>query len=225
MSSDIVFEYNNNDQKDNKKSIVKQNPIVEQLDFFQNNIINTQNLILQYDKLNEIYLNTNIKNIKTKKLGDVCKNIKTGKNKPNDNKQGILYPYYDTGGITGYTDEYLVDGEYILVNRNSTIRQVLFITDKSFPSDHIFIIKETDLNIRYLYFVLKYLNNLSNDAHGAIIPGITKENLTNLDIPIPSIEIQNKIVEYHDNNNNLIIKLNKVIDSNKLLMKDIITNL
>jgi type I restriction enzyme S subunit len=158
-------------------------------------------------------------------LGDICKNIKTGKNKPNDNKQGTLYPYYGTGGITGYTDEYLVDGEYILVNRNGTIGQVLFVTDKSFPSDHIFIIKETDLNIRYLYFVLKYLNNLSNDAHGATISGITKENLSNLDIPIPSIEIQNKIVEYCEYNNNLIIKLNKVIDSNKLLMKDIITNL
>jgi restriction endonuclease S subunit len=206
-------------------SIEKQNKIVKQLDFINKNIIDTQNVILQYNQLNEIFLNINIKDIETKKLGDICKNIKTGKNKPNDNKQGTLYPYYGTGGITGYTDEYLVDGEYILVNRNGTIGQVLFVTDKSFPSDHIFIIKETDLNIRYLYFVLKYLNNLSNDAHGATIPGITKENLTNLDIPILSIEIQNKIVEYCDHNNNLIIELNKVIDSNKLLMKNIITNL
>jgi type I restriction enzyme S subunit len=206
-------------------SIEKQNKIVEQLHFIENNITNTQNLILQYNQLNKMFLTLNIKDIEIKKLGDVCKNIKTGKNKPNDNKQGTLYPYYGTGGITGYTDEYLVDGEYILVNRNGTIGQVLFVTDKSFPSDHIFIIKETDLNIKYLYFVLKYLNNLSNDAHGATILGITKENLSNLDIPIPSIEIQNKIVEYCDNNNNLINKLNKVIDSNKLLMKDIITNL
>jgi restriction endonuclease S subunit len=56
-----------------------------------------------------------------KPLGEICEFIKTGKNKPNDNKTGTLYPYYGTGSITGYTDEYLFDGNYILTARNGTI--------------------------------------------------------------------------------------------------------
>lgn len=51
------------------------------------------------------YLFLNTSTCEIKKLGLVCSNIKTGKNKPNDNKKGTLYPYYGTGGITGYTDE------------------------------------------------------------------------------------------------------------------------
>ena len=39
--------------------------------------------------------------------------LKSVKNKPSDNKTGSKYHYYGTGGIAGYTDEYLVDVNYI----------------------------------------------------------------------------------------------------------------
>jgi len=199
-------------------SIEYQKEIVEYLDLiYEINIKTSNQKIEEIKKLNENYLKITLNNkkIEIKILGDICTNIKTGKNKTSDDKKGTLYPYYGTGGITGYTNDFLVDDNYILIARNGTIGQILLLSGKSFPSDHMFIIKDTTENIKYLYFAIKYLGNLSNYAHGATIQGITKENLNNIKIPIPSLEKQKEIVEYLDFNNNLIDNLNKEIENNK----------
>jgi type I restriction enzyme S subunit len=130
------------------------------------------------------------------KLGDIV-TISTGKNKTPDNKQGTLYPYYGTSGITGYTDHFLEDGEYIMTARNGTIGNTFLISGKTYPSDHMFIIKTTDrCLLKYLYYWIdsnkRTLEHLSNVT---TIPGITKESLINMPIPLPSIERQQSIVE------------------------------
>ena len=195
-----------------------QEEIVKYLDFIYEKTNKTSlEKIQELKMLNELCLNNQKmygeNEIKT--LEEVCTNIKTGKNKTSDDKKGTLYPYYGTGGITGYTNDFLVDDNYILVARNGTIGQILLLSGKSFPSDHMFIIKDTTENIKYLYFAIKYLGNLTNYAHGATIQGITKENLNSIKIPIPSLEQQQKIVDYLDFNNNLIDNLNKEIENNK----------
>jgi type I restriction enzyme S subunit len=200
-------------------SLEQQKEIVEYLDLiYEKNIKSSNDKIEEIKKLNEEYLKINVKynkNIEIKTLDKVCTNIKTGKNKTSDDKKGTLYPYYGTGGITGYTNDFLVDDNYILIARNGTIGQILLLSGKSFPSDHMFIIKDTTENIKYLYFAIKYLGNLGNYAHGATIQGITKENLNSIKIPIPSLEKQKEIVEYLNFNNNLIDNLNKEIENNK----------
>jgi hypothetical protein len=90
-----------------------------------------------------------------KKLSELCEFIKTGKNKPSDNKTGTLYPYYGTGSITGYTDEYLYDGCYILTARNGTIGNCFLTEGKFFPSDNIFVIDIKDKCLmKYVYYIL-----------------------------------------------------------------------
>ena len=117
-------------------SLEQQEEIVKYLDFIYEQCIKTSNeKINQLNKLNEYCLN-NQKNYgenTIKKLKDICEFIKTGKNKPKDNKTGTLYPYYGTGAITGYTDEYLFDGEYILTARNGTIGNCFLSSGKLFP--------------------------------------------------------------------------------------------
>ena len=44
-------------------------------------------------------------------------------------------------------------------------------------------------------------------------------------IPIPSIEVQEEIIEYCDNNIKIIENLNKTIEGNKKIIKDIITSI
>lgn len=130
------------------------------------------------------------------------------------------YPYYGTGGITGYTDEYLVDGNYILTARNGTIGQTIFVNGKSYPSDHMFIIKDTKENIKYIYSVLKYLTNLENYAVGTTIKGISKESLISVLIAIPTKEIQEYIVkecEYYDNLIDILKKENERLQNNKII--------
>ncbi|MHB1910175.1 MAG: restriction endonuclease subunit S [Nitrososphaerales archaeon] len=133
------------------------------------------------------------------RLGDTT-TITTGKNKTPDDKKGTLYPYYGTSGVTGYTDHYLVDGEYILTARNGTIGNTFLITGKSYPSDHMFIIRASDSYLlRYLYYWL--INNkhvLTSLAGVTTIPGITKTDLVEVNVPIPSPERQQEIVDAID---------------------------
>jgi type I restriction enzyme, S subunit len=135
-------------------------------------------------------------NIKEYKLKNVCK-IKTGKNKPDDKlEDNKPYPYYGTGGITGYTNNYLVDGEYLLTPRNGTIGNFIKCNGKSFPSDHMFIIKLNSeiITINFLnYCVMK--NNLSYYKTGATIPNITKNILEDVKLKIPSLKDQKRIIK------------------------------
>ena len=96
-------------------SLERQQEIVKYLDFIYEKANKTSNeKIAELKQLNEFCLNNQkiFGENENKKLGELCEFIKTGKNKPTDNKTGTLYPYYGTGSITGYTDEYLYDGYY-----------------------------------------------------------------------------------------------------------------
>jgi type I restriction enzyme S subunit len=133
------------------------------------------------------------------KLGDLV-TIATGKNKTPDDKKGSLYPYYGTSGVTGRTDHFLEDGEYILTARNGTIGNTFLINGKSYPSDHMFALRVNEkCLLKYLYYWMisnkKVMENLANVT---TIPGITRASLVNIQIPLPSLERQQQIVEAID---------------------------
>lgn len=183
-----------------------QNLIVKELDSYYKIKDSNQNVLDEFEtqRIGKFELLISLcKNTEKIKLG-LMTNIKTGKNKPSDGVgEGKKYPYYGTGGITGYTDEFLVDGEYLLTPRNGTIGNITFCSGKSFPSDHMFIIKvceDANINIKFLNYSLLG-NNLSFHKTGSTIPNITKEILEELEIQVPSIEDQEKIIkemEYFD---------------------------
>ena len=159
-------------------------------------------------------------------LGNVCEFIKTGKNKPPDNKKGSLYPYYGTGEITGYTDYYLFDGEYILIARNGTIGNCFLVNCKFYPSDHIFIIKNNIKiinNIKLLYYLIllntKYLIDKSN---GSVIKGINKSNLEKLKIKIPKDKLLITALEPLFNE---VEKLEELIENDEKLFKEYLEEL
>jgi restriction endonuclease S subunit len=133
------------------------------------------------------------------KLGDLV-TISTGKNKTPDDKKGTMYPYYGTSGITGYTDHFLEDGEYILTARNGTIGNTFLIKGKSYPSDHMFTLRTNEkCLLKYVYYWMmsnkKVIENLANVT---TIPGITRASLVEIQIPLPSLERQQEIIEAID---------------------------
>jgi type I restriction enzyme S subunit len=210
-------------------SLDKQQEIVKYLDFIYEKANKTSNeKIAELKQLNEFCLsNQKIfgENVNTK-LGDLCEFIKTGKNKPTDNKSGTLYPYYGTGSITGYTDEYLYDGYYILTARNGTIGNCFLTEGKFFPSDHIFVIDIKDKCLmKYVYYILSNNEKLDKLKTGVGIPNITKGTLENLVIPVPSIERQKEIVDYCEYNDTLIKQLETEIENNKKQAQQFITGI
>ena len=210
-------------------SLERQQEIVKYLDFIYEKANKTSNeKITELKQLNAFCLNNQKifgENV-VKTLGELCEFIKTGKNKPTDNKTGTLYPYYGTGSITGYTDEYLYDGYYILTARNGTIGNCFLTEGKFFPSDHIFVIDIKDKCLmKYVYYILSNNEKLDKLKTGIGIPNITKGTLENLKIPVPSLERQKEIVEYCEYNDTLIKQLEKEIENNKKQAQQFITGI
>jgi type I restriction-modification system DNA methylase subunit len=210
-------------------SLERQKEIVKYLDFIYEKCIKTSNV--KIEELNQLnaYCLSNQKMVgdnEIKELGKLCEFIKTGKNKPTDNKTGTLYPYYGTGSVTGYTDEYLFDGSYILTARNGTIGNCFLTEGKFFPSDHIFVIDIKDKCLmKYVYYILSNNEKLDKLKTGVGIPNITKGTLENLKIPVPSLERLKEIVEYCEYNDSLILQLEKEIEQNKKESKKFITSI
>jgi len=125
------------------------------------------------------------------KLGDLA-TITTGKNKTPDDKKGSLYPYYGTSGVTGRTDHFLEDGEYILTARNGTIGNTFLIKGKSYPSDHMFTLRVNEkCLLKYLYYwMMSNKNIMENLANVTTIPGITRSSLIEIQIPLPPLTEQ-----------------------------------
>ena len=132
------------------------------------------------------------------KLKDIISYCKTGKNKTKDEKNGKLYPYYGTSGITGYVDDFLEDGEYILCAHGGTIGNVFLVEGKSWPSSDNFIIRTNNIcNIRYLFYYLKANKHLlSEKQQTTTIPHITKEILNDIEIVLPNLQVQQQITDF-----------------------------
>jgi len=119
------------------------------------------------------------------------------------------YPYYGASGIIDYVDDFLFEGEFILVGEDganilSRSSPLAFIaTGKFWVNNHAHILKVTDGEIQYFSEQLE-LNDFSTIASGSAQPKLTKEALGNLRIIVPNIQEQKSIVEFITNSNNLI---------------------
>jgi restriction endonuclease S subunit len=199
-----------------------QKKIVEQLDILSQNIQTSKQQIEESKKILKYYVETMTLWDKYDKLNNIIEYIKTGKNKPSDNKNGTKYPYFATNGISGYTDEYIFDGPLLLTPRNGTIGKIFKSNEKIFPSDHMFVLKfkqEQEQHIKYYYHYLTNCNDFDSKKHGSTIPNITKSDIEDFKIKIPSLEKQKQIVAYCDDIEETIKIMEKRIKNNEDLMK------
>ena len=135
--------------------------------------------------------------IKWGALGDVAIAIKSGNNKKRT--EHGKYPVFGSTGIIGYTDNPMYMSSQILVARVGAYAGKVQLVDGSYDvSDNTLMVQiKSDYNIRYFYHLLQYLN-LGKLAKGGGQPLITAGQLKKLEIPIPALEIQKKIVDVLD---------------------------
>lgn len=153
--------------------------------------------------LNSIY-NELFYSFEYKSLDKIC-DVKIGefihKHFQNNGKKSI-YPVFN-GGIenTGYYEKYNHYDKVIISTRGANAGFVNYVKTKFWAGNscYVLFINNVELNSKYLYYQLKNKQeNLNHIKTSASIPAISKKQVENFIIPIPSLEVQNKIVEILD---------------------------
>ena len=141
--------------------------------------------------------------VECKKLFEIS-NILKGEqlNKEKFIKDG-QYPVYNGGqNNSGFYNKYNQEENSIILNQGGSAGLVSFIETKFWASAHCFVIKPKEknfINNKFLFYLLKSkYNDILKLIHGTTIPGISIEDVRNLKINIPPIEIQNEIVKILD---------------------------
>jgi restriction endonuclease S subunit len=217
-------------------SLEQQKEIVEYLDLiYEKNTKSSNNKIEEIKKLNENYLKLNLnynKNIENKTLGEIFKLNGNGKTNSKDITNTGEYPFYKASNLnpSGSHKQYDFDGNnYLLIvksggsannpiNINYGIGKVFLVNGKCAANIAVFqLLPITDNNIKYLYYYLLFIQTKiqSLAIYCTNNGNINMNELMNIEIPIPSLEKQQEIVDYLDFNNNLIDNLNKEIENNK----------
>ena len=118
-------------------------------------------------------------------------------------------PVYGTGGVMRYVDQYLYEGESILIGRKGTIDQPKYVNEKFWTVDTLFYteIKKNALPL-FLFQHALQVNWLGlNEATG--VPSLNTTSINNVDIYLPSNEEQTKIASFLSAVDEKISQLNR----------------
>tara|TARA_A200000113_G_C8858477_1_gene352513 strand:- start:51 stop:2327 length:2277 start_codon:yes stop_codon:yes gene_type:complete len=139
------------------------------------------------------------------------------------------YPIVSGGtNICGYYHKYNREGNTILISSSGQAGYVSRYPSKLWASDcwSIHSNDENYLTNNYLYHVLKFLQETIYEYQtGSVIKHIAFKDIKNLKIPVPPIDVQNRIVEQLDNIYETEIESSKeVIKSLKFSIETIMKN-
>lgn len=129
------------------------------------------------------------------KLGNICEFIYGKgliKSKRNENGK---FPVYGSNGIVGYHNEFLVKGHCLIIGRKGAAGEVHLSTKNCWPIDTTYYVTQNEkYSLPYLYYIIKTLKLSALDKSTAI-PGLNRNDVYKLSIPLPPLAEQKKIVE------------------------------
>ena len=158
--------------------------------------------------------------VEWKKLGEVCE-IRAGSTFPKHEQGREIgkYPFYKVADMNktmiymDLADNYIDDdvakklkcnpapkGSIIFPKVGATLstnKKRILTTDSCFDNN-IFALIPNQINAKYLYYVFSRMELLDFANGQSAVPSINKETMTNIMIPVPSIEVQKKIVKTLD---------------------------
>ena len=128
------------------------------------------------------------------------------------------YPVYGSGGIIARAREYICPAKTIIIGRKGSINNPILVNEKFWNVDTAFgIVPNETININYLFYFCKQYNfNHLNKA--TTLPSLTKRDLLEIEINIPSIEEQEMFSRFVGQINKLKVDVQKSIDETQLLM-------
>jgi len=115
------------------------------------------------------------------------------------------YPYYGASGIIDYVNDYIFDGEYLLISEdgaNLEVRKypIAFIANGKFWVNnhaHIVLSKEEITSNKYMEYIFAY-TDINDYITGSAQPKMSQKKMNLIEFVIPPLNIQQKAVKYLD---------------------------
>ena len=207
-------------------SIEKQQMIVKYLDFiFEKANKTSTEKIAELKQLNEYCLNNQkiFGQNETKNLGDVIKEVKTGKDVVATDRIKGVYPFYGANGVIDYIDKYIFDGKYLLTARTGSLGSLHITNGKFWCSGDVHRMEfDNDITLLYIYYYLKTID-FQKFRTGSAHPKLSNSSLRSITILIPTLERQTEIIKYCEYNDTLMKQLENEIENNKIQAKQFIS--
>lgn len=133
-------------------------------------------------------------------------------------KEKKLYPYCGANGILDYIDEYIFDQEILCIAEDGgswgyNEKCCYIMNEPCWVNNHAHVLVPGDnVHIKYLYYYLNHVD-LTKYITGTTRGKLTKSALEKIQIRLPSISVQNKIVYLLDKVQELIKKRKAQIDA------------
>lgn len=138
------------------------------------------------------------------KAAEICDNLRKPINSKERNERiagksvSELFPYYGATGQVGYIDDYITDGEYVLLGEDGApflsafAEKAYIINGKTWVNNHAHILKSHTSN----KFLCYYLNsfNFKGYVSGTTRLKLTQASMKQIMVPVPPLEEQHRIV-------------------------------
>ncbi|MDQ8815764.1 restriction endonuclease subunit S [Streptococcus ruminantium] len=162
--------------------------------------------LLSFDEDSSGGVNNKVYTVQWKTLGEISDNLDSQRRPVTKSARNSgQYPYYGASGIVDYVDDYIFDGDYLLISEdgaNLLARKtpIAFpISGKTWVNNHAHILRFDDsVDQKYVNYYLNHID-LTPYISGAAQPKLNKQNLNSIKIPYPNLAIRNKIVQILDN--------------------------
>lgn len=156
--------------------------------------------------------------VEWKELGEVCK-IETGKLNANESVEDGKYPFFTTAKEISRINSFRWNAEALLIAGNANVGDVKYYSGKFEAYQRTYVLTNFSHNVkaRFLLHIIKQglKSYLENNTNKAAMSYIVISTLKSFPIPIPPIEIQEKIVQILDKFIDYVTELTSELTSRK----------
>ena len=193
-------------------SLEVQNKIVEILDSFSSLVRSlVRSLVLEKtarEKQYKYYLNhliTNAKNSRILKLGEVCEFVRGIRVTKKDLNNGKYLVYQNSLKPLGNYDKANCSANSTFIIVGGSAGNIGYSYDDFWAADDCFYCKTNENVInRFIYYILiNKQNELLSKVRKASVPRISRNDIENIEIPLPPLDEQERIVRILDSLNEL----------------------
>jgi type I restriction enzyme S subunit len=139
--------------------------------------------------------------------------LQRGFDLPSQERQEGEVPIYGGGGISGYHNQAMIQPPGVVTGRYGTVGEVYFIEEPFWPLNTSLYVKAFWENSpKYIHYLLSALP-IDIYAGKSAVPGVDRNDLHTIPVPIPPKEEQDEIVKHIDQIDEYQSKLTQIIEN------------